>query len=537
MNYIIIGTAGHVDHGKTALIKRLTGIDIERKEEKERGMTIDLGFAYFQLQGDKVAGVIDVPGHEKFLKNMLAGIGGIDLVLFVVAADEGVMPQTKEHLDIMNLLGIQTGIIVVTKADIADEELIELAIEDVKSTVKGTFLENAPVIVTSVINNKGINELISLIDSVAKDIKSRNFDTPIRLPVDRVFTKTGFGTIITGTLLSGKVKEGDTLELLPLKLKTRVRNIQVHNIKQECAFAGQRTALNLVGIDMDLIERGCLLVSPNTFDLTDTIEGKVVVLPDVKHKIIHNTRVVVYINTSEIFGRILILDKREINKAEDAYVRIKLESPVVADFDDRFILRLYSPRVTIGGGIILSPEPLLKRQKRLETISLLQTYEKKDFDSLLCMLLKNNNYAPLKKSELKKKIPLHYLLPLLQKFLAEGKIIYFPKEDSFILKEVYQQECDKIVKIIQNFHNEYKWKIGITHSELNTKSKSILFEDILNFLKEQKIIEITDKFIKLLGHNPVLTSEQDNVYKQLKNIFNQNDFITKAELIEIVKNI
>ena len=536
MDYIIIGTAGHVDHGQTALIKRLTGIDIERKEEKERGMTIDLGFAYFKLASNKIAGVIDVPGHEKFLKNMLAGIGGIELVLFVVAADEGVMPQTKEHLDIMNLLGIQTGIIVVTKADIVDEELLELAIEDVKDAVKGTFLENAPVVVTSVVTDKGIDELTGLIDNVAKDVKQRDFDTPARLPVDRVFTKPGFGTIITGTLLSGKIKEGDTLELLPVNFKTRVRNIQVHNIKQPCAFAGQRTALNLVGIDTALIERGALLATPNTYELTDTIEARVTILPDVKNKITHNIRVVVYINTSEVFARILILDKREMDKGEEAYVRLKLETPVVADFDDRFVLRLYSPRVTIGGGIILSPHTLVRRQKRLETISMLQLYENNDLDSLLYEILKNNGCNSLKKSELKKKIPLNYLLPLLDKFLEQGKIIHFPKDDSFVLKEVYQKECNKITDIIQDFHNEYKWKIGLTHSELSSKYKSVFFDDILNFLKEQKIIEITDKFIKLSKHSPVFTLEQENLYKKLQSIFNQNDFITKAEVIEILKN-
>ena len=530
MEYVIIGTAGHVDHGKTALITSLTGIDIQRKEERERGMTINLGFTYFKLPSNKTAGIIDVPGHEKFLKNMLAGIGGIDLVLFVVAADEGVMPQTREHLDVMNLINIHNGIIVVTKADLVDEELLLMAKEDIQDAVKGTFLETAPMVVVSNVNSQGIDELTKLIDETVQNIKPRSFSRNVRLPVDRVFIKSGFGTVITGTLLGGTIKAGDNLEVLPSGIKTRIRSIQIHNTSYKEAFAGQRVALNLVGIDSEKIERGHVITAPGSFSLTDTIECRVNILQSIDMAIENNMRIVLYINTSEVFGRIINLDNKELFAGDSGYVRIKLEEPVVADFDDRFVIRLYSPRITVGGGVILSPYSLIKKPKALDTVSLLNDYENKNFTNIVYTLLRITGVHPLNKKELAKRIPHDYLPSILDELYKKGEIIYFTKEDSIMLKATYDQECQKILNNIGDFYSRYPWKTGISHSELASTSNSSIFENILDFLKENNKIEIINKVIKLAGYEPILNDPEQKILNEIKLKIEQSNFIDKSEL-------
>jgi selenocysteine-specific elongation factor len=298
MANVIIGTAGHIDHGKTTLIKALTGRNTDRlKEEQKRGISIELGFTFFDLPDGRRAGIVDVPGHEKFIKNMLAGVGGIDLVLMVVAADEGIMPQTREHLNILKLLSVEKGIVVLTKADMVDDEWLQLVVEEVRDSVKGTFLEDAPVIPVSSVTGKGLDILIDTIDSMTREVKPRDIDALYRLNIDRAFTITGFGTIVTGTLLSGKIEEGQRVAIYPTDIECRVRNIQVHDSDVKIAYAGQRVAINLAGVKLDSIARGDVLAPPGSLKATMMIDCKITLLPDTDWTIANRDRVRLYLGT------------------------------------------------------------------------------------------------------------------------------------------------------------------------------------------------------------------------------------------------
>lgn len=362
MKHIILGTAGHVDHGKTSLIKALTGIDTDRlKEEKERGITIELGFARLTLPGGLDIGVVDVPGHERFVKNMVAGAGGIDLVVLVIAADEGVMPQTREHLDICSLLGIRTGLVAVTKADLVDREWMELVIEEIRDFLKGTFLEESPVVPLSSVTGQGLPELLAALEKIIAPMEDRPESGFFRLPIDRVFTMRGFGTVITGTLVSGSIRVGDGVDLLPQKVRAKIRGIQVHNAAADTAWAGQRTAVNLQGIEKEAVERGNILAAPDTFEPSVIFDVAFRYLSTAGKKLKNRTAVRFHIGTSEIVSRIAFPDRPHIEPGEEAYGQVLLEKPAVAAGGDRFVLRSYSPVTTIGGGVIL--DPLARRWK------------------------------------------------------------------------------------------------------------------------------------------------------------------------------
>ncbi len=312
MENVIIGTAGHIDHGKTTLIKALTNRDTDRlKEEKKRGISIELGFSYFDLPSNKRAGIIDVPGHEKFVKHMLAGVGGMDVVMLVVAADEGVMPQTIEHLDILSLLDVKKGVIVVTKKSMVDQEFLELVLEDIKEAVKGSFMEGSKLIAVDSINKDGIDDLIKEIDRLSTEVKKDKNTKPVRLPIDRVFTIKGFGTVITGTLLEGTVRVDDQLELLPQHQEVRVRNIQTYGEDSKTAYSGQRVAINLSNVKKDEIERGNVLAAKASMETTMMIDGKLRVLKNYKRILENRTRVRVYNDSNESIARLTLLDREE----------------------------------------------------------------------------------------------------------------------------------------------------------------------------------------------------------------------------------
>ena len=361
MNNVIIGTAGHIDHGKTTLIKALTGRETDRlKEEQKRGISIELGFTYFDLPSGRRAGIIDVPGHEKFIKNMLAGVMGIDIVLLVVAADEGVMPQTVEHLSILNMLGIEKGFIVVTKSDTVDEEWLELVMEEIKEEVVGTFLENKPVFPVSSINKTGIEEVIKEIDELSNTIEERNQDDMPRLPVDRVFSISGFGTIVTGTLISGKLEVGKEIQVFPGETKGRIRSLQVHDKDTDTAYGGQRVAVNISGVKTSSIDRGDVIAPIDSMKPTQVMDVKVKLLESLDREIENRTRVRLYIGSKEVLCRLVILDKDIMQAGDEAYCQLLLEEPIVAKRQDRFIIRFYSPMFTIGGGHVIERKDLMK---------------------------------------------------------------------------------------------------------------------------------------------------------------------------------
>ncbi|NLB51457.1 MAG: selenocysteine-specific translation elongation factor, partial [Syntrophomonadaceae bacterium] len=364
MKRIIIGTAGHIDHGKTTLVKALTGFDTDRlKEEKQRGISIELGFAPFTLPSGQKAAIVDMPGHERFIRHMLAGAFGIDLVLLTIAADEGIMPQTREHMDIIELLGIDKGIVVLTKKDLVDEEWLMLVEEEVETYISKTSLKGMPIIAVSAFTGEGIKELNDFIEKLTLEVQERSSQGYVRLPIDRVFTVPGFGTVITGTLWSGKISTGDTVEMMPPQKKVKIRTIQVHNEKTNVAYAGQRVAVNLQGIELNEIKRGYLLVTPGFLTPSFRIDTRLHLLKGTR-TIRNWNRIRFHLGTTEALGRIVLLDRDELNPGEEAYAQIVLEKQIVANKGDPFVIRYYSPVSTIGGGTII--EPNAPKQKRFK---------------------------------------------------------------------------------------------------------------------------------------------------------------------------
>ena len=368
VRHYVIGTAGHIDHGKSALVSALTGTDPDRlAEEQRRGMTIDLGFAHFDLPGGRRVGIVDVPGHERLIRNMLAGATGIDLVLFVVASDEGVMPQTREHLDILRFLPVRAGIVVLSKIDLVpDPAWLALVREDLAALTRGTILERAPVVEVSARTREGLDALVASIDRALRDVPSRPVDAPARLPIDRAFTMAGFGTVVTGTLWSGRIGAGMTLELLPQGRSVRVRGVQSHGARREQADAGARVAVNLAGIEKDEIERGDVLATPGVFVPTTRVDVRLSLLPDAP-RLPHGARVRMYLGAAEGIGRVLYAgrgapqDGREVPPGGEAVAQVRLDGPLVADAGDPFVLRRFSPMVTIGGGLVLDAHPPVRR--------------------------------------------------------------------------------------------------------------------------------------------------------------------------------
>ncbi len=369
MKSIIVGTAGHIDHGKTALVRALTGIDADRlPEEKRRGITIDIGFADLDL-GDVRAGFVDVPGHERFVKNMLAGAHGIDVVALVIAADESVMPQTREHFDICRLLHVRHGLIVLTKKDLVDDELLQLARAEAEDLVKGSFLEGAPTVSVSSRTGEGVEELKDALGAIGNQVTARSAHFVTRLPIDRAFTMKGFGAVVTGTLTAGEIHEGDELDLLPAAIRVRVRGLQVHGSSVKVATAGQRTAINLGGIDAAAIERGMVLAAVGRLRSTQAIDAQVQLLDDAPRALRSRQRVRVHVGAAEVLARVRVLDDGgEIAPGKQGLVQLRFESPVVGVLGDRFIVRSYSPQTTIGGGEILDPFAEKHRARDLSTI-------------------------------------------------------------------------------------------------------------------------------------------------------------------------
>jgi selenocysteine-specific elongation factor len=353
MKHIIVGTAGHIDHGKTQLVKALTGIDADRlKEEKERGITIDIGFASLVLD-QMHFGFVDVPGHERFIKNMLAGVHGIDLVMMVVAADESIMPQTREHFDICRLLRVKSGLVAITKVDLVEDELIELVEEEVRDFVAGSFLERAPMVRVSSRTGAGLDDLKAALATLAAQVREKQTDTLPRLPIDRVFSKRGFGTIITGTLVSGSLHEAQNVEILPRRLRASIRGLQVHNASVSAAYAGERTAINLQGLGVDQLERGNVIVPAERFHPTSMLDARLELLPSAPQPIRNRTRVRFHLGTVEVLARVILLDGDGLKPGQSGLVQLRLERPTFALPDDRFIIRRYSPQITIGGGLVL----------------------------------------------------------------------------------------------------------------------------------------------------------------------------------------
>lgn len=525
MKNVIIGTAGHIDHGKTTLIKALTGRETDTlEEEKRRGISINLGFTYFDLPSNKRAGIVDVPGHEKFIKNMLAGAAGIDIVLFVVASDEGVMPQTIEHLDILSFLNIKKGIIVLTKCDVVDNEFIELVKEDIREKTKGTFLENSEIVEVDSISKNGVSELIKKIDDISNEIDDKNENSPARLNIDRVFSIKGFGTVVTGTLLEGKISIDDDLIIYPNKLKTKIRSIQVHGQDVKTAYAGQRTAINIANIKVEELKRGDVLASPNSLEESMMLDVKLSLVKHTNKNLKHWDRLRLYHGAREILCRVVPLDKDITKSGESCYAQLRLEESIVAKKLDSFVLRNYSPLETIGGGVIIDTKP--KKHKKFDenVISSLKMKEKGELEVILEEYLKNNlkSYKTLKDIMSYTGENEELIINAINKLIKENKVANI--NNIYIHINQYENLKKLIVELLTIYHKKYRLRNGVLKEEVRSKIESKFntkeMDILLNKLQNEKIIKIDENLISIYDFEVTLNDKQkeikDNIQKKLK---------------------
>lgn len=507
MKNIIIGTAGHVDHGKTSLIKLLTNIDTDSlAEEKKRGISINLGFAFFDLPSGRRAGIIDVPGHEKFIKNMLAGVTGIDVVLLVVACDEGVKPQTREHLDILSMLNIKKGIVVLTKRDLVDDDWYKLVKEEVREEISHTFLKDSKIIAFSSKTKIGYDELINEIDRILDEDFEKVDNGIFRMPIDRCFTVSGFGTVVTGTIISGKIGLNESVVIYPNQIEAKVRNIQVYEENCEEALAGQRCALNLSNIKKEDIERGFVVSKKDVLIPSYMIDCKFYSLSNLDKNILNRQRIRFFHGASEIIGRIHILDKSEIQNNSEAYVQFHLEKPVVSLKDDRYVVRLYSPMITIGGGYIINPVAKRVKGNKDKYLESIKIKEKQFGTEYMSLILKDDKDIILNVDDICEK----YLLSKdnvdveLQKMVNNNTVVEF--EDGFKKYFVHKDNLENIFlnmkDILSEYHQKNKFRIGFLKEELKNKLgvknlKPKVYDRVLDYFEKEGLIKLTSKYVSL----------------------------------------
>lgn len=537
MKNIIIGTAGHVDHGKTRLIKALSGIDTDRlEEEKKRGITIELGFAHIPNDAGYNIGVIDVPGHEKFIKNMLAGIGGIDFVLFVVAADEGIMPQTREHFEILQALGIDDGIIAITKTDMVDEEWLELVQEDIRDYVEGSFLEGKPMIPVSAKSGENIDllkeEIIRKCDRESKRIEAPEM---FRLPVDRVFTKSGFGTVVTGTLMDGICSLNDEVHVFPEETPAKIRGIQTYGNDVEQAVAGQRTAINLSGVRKEDIRRGDVIAAKGAVSVTGMLDVKLKIFDSSERMVLNNSRVHLYCGSKEVLTKVILMDRDALSAGEEAYVQFRLEEPIAVRRGDRFIIRFYSPIITIGGGQILDAVPEKHKRNRENVLEGFRMLESGNISDIF--VLKTGGHKFYSKELLLQELG---MLPEtgnreIERCIEESKLVEL-EDDTILAASKFQMMTDRLIQLLQEYHESNPLAEGMPKQELQSRLRDTWH------IQEDKIIlgavhrlmnlgTLTDcgKTVSMQGFEAVLTPEQEKLKERIAGIY-------KDAGIEIPKN-
>lgn len=523
MKHIIIGTAGHIDHGKTTLIKALTGRETDRlEEEKKRGISIELGFTYFDLPSGIRAGIIDVPGHERFIKNMLAGVTGMDIVVLVVGADEGVMAQTREHLEILAYTGIKRGVIALTKTDLVDSEWLELAIEDVRDTVQDSFLADAPIFPVSGKTGEGVDALIAALDQLANQLPDRATDTLPRYGIDRVFTISGFGTVVTGTLVSGQLQTGQDAMVFPAGKKVKIRNLQVHDSNVDTAFAGQRVAINLANITKEEIDRGDVLSLPDAMLASSMLDVRLEAT-DLPFPIENRTRLRLYAGTKEALCRVTLLDTEQLESKQTAYCQLRLEEPVSVQPGDPFIVRLYSPLITIGGGEIIDTDPVKKRKGRTEDAAAVRAMDTADADEALLLRLQ----------EKEKTFPDAVQLARMEGALAEtvksrllqlqedGRIRLFDTTDAVtpVSTGFLANLQTRLLDEVSAYHKEYPLRAGMPkealRSRLLNEARSRVAERILSALLEEAPVRENAGLVAKDDYTPVLTEEQQKAKERI----------------------
>ena len=521
MKHVIIGTAGHVDHGKTLLVKALTGIDTDRLvEEKKRGITIELGFAHLDFDDGTQAGIVDVPGHEKFIKNMLAGAGGIDLAMLVVAADEGFMPQTVEHLGILSLLGIQDGLVVITKCDMADPEWVEMVKEDVRTHVEGTFLEGKPVFTVSAYTGQGISELRQALKELVQKAAEKNMRTPFRLPIDRVFSVDGFGTVVTGTLIEGSVSNGDMAEILPGGVQARVRNLQVHDRDVETAYAGQRVAINLAGVKKADLGRGDVIARPGSVRTSLMLDARLQNLKNSQRTILSGSQVHLYHGSAVRLCKVVLLDRDALQPGESCYAQLRLTEEIAAKRGDRFVIRFYSPLETIGGGVVLDDLPRRHKRGDQAVLEALAIRESGSGDDQLVQLVAEHGHSlpTLEKLVAPQNLDREELGRSLEELTSAGKVLQ-PLPGRYLAASVFDAIWDSCRGLLEQYHRQNPLHAGMKVAELRQKllknTDQAVADAILAALaREGKIKAVADRYA-LADFAVHLTKRQSAIREKL----------------------
>ena len=525
MKHVIIGTAGHVDHGKTLLIKALTGIDTDRLiEEKKRGITIELGFAHLDWPDGTQAGIVDVPGHEKFIKNMLAGAGGIDLAMLVIAADDGVMPQTIEHLDILTLLGIKDGLIVITKADTVDPEWLEMMHEEIRERTEGSFLEGKPIVAVSAYTGQGIPELKEMLRKLVQEAEEKSLRIPFRLPVDRVFSVDGFGTVVTGTLIEGAINEGDLAELVPSGVQTRIRNLQVHGKNVDTAYAGQRVAINLAGLKKEDIQRGNCVARPGSVRVSRMLDVRLQNLKDSGRVIVNDSQVHLFHGSAVLLAKVVIFGRDELKPGESCYAQLRLTEPIATKNGDRFVIRFFSPLETIGGGVILDDQPRRHKRSDPKIQEILRIKESGSRDDVTVQLLAEFGtrlptaaqlVARLQREEADIQDELHDLC-------SHGRALE-PLPGRFIAASAVDRVWRDCQEVLGLYHRLNPLHAGIQSAELRQKlfkgvERSIADALIAVLHREGKLKKLRDRYA-LSDFNVTLTKRQRGMREKLMKIY------------------
>jgi selenocysteine-specific elongation factor len=531
MKQIVLGTAGHIDHGKTSLVKALTGVDTDRlKEEKERGITIDLGFAALNLSDDIQLGIVDVPGHERFVKNMLAGVGGIDLVMLVIAADEGVMPQTREHLAICELLRVREGLVALTKIDMVEPDWLDLVREDTAEFLHGTFLAGKPIVPVSSRTGAGLPDLLEALRVACEHLTPKLHTGPARLPIDRVFTMRGFGAVVTGTLFSGSLHLEGRVDILPRGLTARVRGLQVHNQAVTAAVAGQRTAVNLQGIDKAEILRGDVLVTPGRFATTYMLDVTLALLQDTPRPLKHRAQVRFHVGTSEIMGRVILLDRDEVQPGTEVFAQLRLEEPTVVAPQDRYVLRSYSPVLTIGGGTILDSLPAKHKRHRPQVLEQLTILRDGTTAEALTVHLYHAEYAGLKWSDFLLRSPLDEtaLRAIVDTLRHQGIGVTIDDNPPWLLHcEQYAQVRTQVVQWLEDFHRQYPLRPAMFTEELRSKFPGMeekVFALLMHDLSAAEVLEVSRDKVKLTRHTVTLAPERQAIVDALEHTFHQAQY-------------
>ena len=529
---IILGTAGHIDHGKSSLIKALTGVDPDRlKEEKLRGITIELGFADLALPNGRHLGIVDVPGHERFVRHMVAGATGMDLVALVIAADEGVMPQTREHLEICQLLRVKQGLVVLTKTDLVEEDWLELVEEEVREALKGTFLERAPMVRFSAVTGAGQEELLATLAELAERVPPKPVKGIFRLPIDRVFTIRGFGTVVTGTAISGRLRVAEAVAVYPPGFKARVRGLQVHSHSVAEAQAGNRTAVNLQGLEKEELQRGMVLAPPDALLPSRRLDAFLEILASAPRPLKHRQAVRLHTGTSERLAMPLLLDADDLPPGASGYVQFFLRESLALKPGDRLVVRSFSPAFTWGGGQVLHVHPPRHRRRQAEVLARLEILEKGVPEEVLPLYLEEAGAAGLGRSELEALLPWDPgdLLALLLRLSKQGQALnYDPEKERYILAATASQLKGEITGTLAAYHRNNPLKPGFSKEELRRQlppqMEVRLFNQLLNDLAQQGQIAVEKELVRLGGHRVTLASDQEEHVNRLAALYRGGGF-------------